>query len=48
MASSRAKTGGTRNQTLVKYSGIIIFIKRNTDIKTGDLKTLHKKISKLG
>ena len=32
MASSRAKKRGTQNQTLVKYSGIIIFIKRNTDV----------------
>ncbi len=43
MAGSRAKTRGTQNQTLVKYSGIIIFIKRNTDVNTGDLKTRHKK-----
>ena len=30
----------------MKYGGIIIFIKRNSDVNTGDLKILHKKISK--
>ena len=42
MASSRAKTRGTQNQAFVSYSGIIIFIKRNTDVNTGDLKIPHK------
>ena len=27
----------------MKYRGIIIFIKRNSDVYTGDLKILHKK-----
>ena len=36
----------TRSQTCVKYRGLIICIKRNTDVNTGDLKVLHKKISK--
>ena len=43
MASSRKKTWSTQNQTCMKYGGIIIFIKRNLDVNTGDLKILHKK-----
>ena len=27
----------------MKYGGIIIFIKRNSDVNTGNLKILHKK-----
>ena len=40
---SRAKIRSTQSQTCVKYRGSIIFIKRNTDVNTGDLKILHKK-----
>ena len=43
IASNRAKTRSTRSQTCVKYRGIIIFIKRNSDVNTSDLKLLHKK-----
>ena len=43
MASSRAKTRSTRSQTCVKYRGIVIFIKRNSDVKTGDLQKIYKK-----
>ena len=46
MASSRAKTRSTRSQTCMKYGVIIIFIKKNTDVNTGDLKILHKFFSK--
>ena len=43
MARSRAKTRSTQSPTCMKYRGIIIFIKRNSDVNTGDLKILHKK-----
>ena len=43
MASSRAKTRSTRSQICMKYRGIIILIKKNSDVNTGDLKILHKK-----
>ena len=43
-----AKIRSTRIQTCVKYRGNIICIKRNTDVNTGDLKILHKKMSKKG
>ena len=46
ISSSRAKTRSTRSQTCVKYRGNIICIKRNTDVNTGNLKILHKKIIK--
>ena len=39
---SRAKIRSTQSQTYVKCRGFIICIKRNTDVNTGDLKTLHK------
>ena len=48
IASNRAKTRSTRSQKCVKYRGIILFIKRNTDVNSGDLKILHQKMSKLG
>ena len=48
IASSRAKTRSTRSQTCVKYRGINVFIKRNSDVNTGDLKILHQKMSKYG
>ena len=32
-----------QDQHKLKYRGIIIFIKRNTAVNTGDLKMLHKK-----
>ena len=37
------KTRSTQNHTFVKYCGIIIFLKRNTDDRTGELKIFHKK-----
>ena len=43
MASSRAKTRSTQSQTCMKYRCFIIFIKRYSDVNTGDLNTLHKK-----
>ena len=43
MASSREKTRSTQSQTCMKYRGIIILIKKNSDVNTGDLKILHKK-----
>ena len=43
---SRAKIRSTQSQTCVKYRGNIICIKRNTDVNTGDLKILHKKMPK--
>ena len=45
---SRAKIRSTRSQACVKYRGFIICIKRNTDVNTGDLKILHKKMSRHG
>ena len=48
ISRSRAKTRSTRSQTCVKYRDNIICIKRNTDVKTGNLKILHKKMSKYG
>ena len=46
IASDRAKTRSTRSQTCVKYRGIIILFKRNSDVNTGDLKIFHQKMSK--
>ena len=46
IASSRAKARSIRSQACVKYSGIIICIKRNADVNTGNQKKLHKKMSK--
>ena len=43
MVGIRAKTRSTRCQRCVKYTSIIIFIKGNTDMNTGDLKILCKK-----
>ena len=43
ISSTRAKTRYTRSQACVKYKGNIIYIKRNTDVNTGDLKILLKK-----
>ena len=40
MARSRAKTRSTQSQKCEKNRGIMICIKRNTDVNTGDLKTL--------
>ena len=45
-ASIRAKTKSRQSETCVKYRGIIICIKRNTDLNTSDLKILYKKMSK--
>ena len=45
---SKAKIRSTQSQTYVKYRGNIMCIKRNTDVSTGDLKILHKKMSKKG
>ena len=47
IASSRAKARSPRSQTCVKYRGIIIFIKRNIIVSTGDRKICHKKGPKL-
>ena len=41
--SSRAKTILTQSHTFVKYRGIVICIKINSIINTGDLKILYKK-----
>ena len=43
IASSRAKRKSRQSQTCVKYRGKIVWIKRNTDVNTSDLKILHKK-----
>ena len=43
IASSRAKTKSRQSQACVKYRGNIIWIRRNTDVNTSDLKILHKK-----
>ena len=43
IASIRAKRKSRQSQTCVKYRGHIIWISRNTDVKTSDLKILHKK-----
>ena len=40
MASTRAKAGFIPSQICVKYMGIIIFIKTNTDMNTGDMRIL--------
>ena len=45
IASSRAKARSRQSQTCVKYRGIIMCIKRNTDVNTSDLKILRKKCS---
>ena len=47
ITSSRAKTRSRRSQTCVKYRGVIICIKRNTDVNTSDLKKLKKKNVKI-
>ena len=46
ISSSREKKRSTQSQTCLKYRGNIIRIKRNTDVNTGNLKILHKKMSK--
>ena len=46
IANSRAKTRSRRSQAGVKYRGIVICIKRNTDVNTSDQKILHKNMSK--
>ena len=46
ISTCRAKIRSTQCQTCVKYRGNIICIKRNTDVNTGDLKILNKKMSK--
>ena len=46
MASGRAKTRSTQSQTGVNYRAIIIFIMRDLDINTGDLKKITNKMSK--
>ena len=43
IACSRAKTKSRQSQACEKYRGIIICIKRNTDVNTGNQKILHKK-----
>ena len=44
MVSRRGKTRSTQSQTCVKYRGILPFIKRNTDVNTGDLIFFYVKI----
>ena len=41
MASSRAKTWSTWSQKCVKYRGNNMFMKRNSDVNTGDLKNVQ-------
>ena len=48
MASSRAKARSTQSETCMMYRGIIIWINKNSDVNTGYLKILYKKMSKLG
>ena len=48
IARSRAKTRPKQSQTCVKYRGNVIFIERNIDVNTSDLKILYKKMSKYG
>ena len=43
MASGRTKTRSTQSQIYMKYRVIIIFIKRKSDVNTGDLKYFTKK-----
>ena len=43
IAISRVKKRSRQSQTCVKYRGIIICIKRNTDPNTSDMRILHKK-----
>ena len=45
---SRAKIRSTQSQICVRYRDYNICIKRNTHVNTGDLKILHKKMSKQG
>ena len=47
MVSIIAKTILTQSQTCVKYRGIFICIKRNTDINTVDLKSTSQKHDKI-
>ena len=44
ISTCRAKIRSTRSQTCVKYRGNIIFIKRNTDVNTSDLKNYQKRL----
>ena len=46
MASSISETRSTQSQTCIKFRGIIIFIKRYVDAKTGDMKILKISFSK--
>ena len=46
ISTCRAKIRSTQSQTCAKYRGNIICIKRYTDVNTGDLKILHKKMFK--
>ena len=43
IASTTAMTRSRRSQACVKYGGIIICIKKNTGVNTGNQKILHKK-----
>ena len=42
MISSRGKRRSTRSQMYMKHRGIIILIKNNSDVNTGDLKIWSK------
>ena len=46
MSISRAKTRSIQSQTCVKKRGILIGIKKNKDVNTGDLKILQTKLQK--
>ena len=48
ISACRAKISSTQSQTYVKYRGNIICVRKNTDVNTGDLKILFKKMSKKG
>ena len=43
---TKAKIRSRQSQTCAMFRGNIMCIKRNTDANTGDLKILHKKMSK--
>ena len=43
IASSKAMRKSRQSQTCVKYRGNIIWIRRNTDVNTSDMKIFHKK-----
>ena len=46
IASSRAKTRSRQSHTCVRYRDNIVWIRRNTEVNTSDLKIFYKKTSK--